>query len=135
MLKYDIKFCFQAAEFLDIPDLFSILSEAATSGQQKLVNFDQDLHIEDQFNKTLLGLEDLCLADGLFSDVLFKLEDGTCSAHKPILMARSDMMVCDGFVWISLWGSFTNYVDHLPPLIDGFYFTKFDILTHLFLLT
>ena len=78
--------------------MFSILSEAATAGQQKLVNIDQDLHTDDQFNKTLLGLEDLCLADGLFSDVLFKLEDGTCSAHKPILMARSDMMVCDSFM-------------------------------------
>ena len=42
--------------------------------------------------KTVLSLDDLCLSDGLFSDVLFKLEDGTCAAHKPILMARSDMM-------------------------------------------
>ena len=38
--------------------------------------------------KLVLGLEDLCLSDGVFSDILFKLEDGTCAAHKPILMAR-----------------------------------------------
>ena len=65
---------FQAAEFLDIPDLFAILTQKS----------------EDSANrkKMILGLEDLCLSDGVFSDILFKLEDGTCSAHKPILMAR-----------------------------------------------
>ena len=34
------------------------------------------------------GLEELCFADGLFADIVFRLEDGTCSAHKPMLMAR-----------------------------------------------
>ncbi|GAB6031429.1 hypothetical protein CHUAL_009203 [Chamberlinius hualienensis] len=37
-------------------------------------------------------LKDLCLTRGLFSDVLFQLEDGTCSAHRPLLMCRCDMM-------------------------------------------
>jgi len=116
--KLDTKVCNfrdvkQAAEFLDIPDLFSILSEAATAGQQKLVNIDQDLQTEDQFNKTLLGLEDLCLADGLFSDVLFKLEDGTCSAHKPILMARSDMM-CAMFTHEEIFKEASARVIHFP---------------------
>ena len=59
-------FSFQAAEFLDISDLFQILNEATG---QKLANLDKtDLHTntDDQYNKTLLGLEDLCLSDGLF---------------------------------------------------------------------
>ena len=34
------------------------------------------------------GLEELCFSDGLFADIVFRLEDGTCTAHKPILMAR-----------------------------------------------
>ena len=68
-------FFLQAAEFLDIPDLFAILTQKST---------------EDSVDrkKLVLGLEDLCLSDGVFSDILFKLEDGTCAAHKPILMAR-----------------------------------------------
>ena len=65
----------QAAEFLDIPDLFAILTQKSTEN-----SVDR--------KKLVLGLEDLCLSDGVFSDILFKLEDGTCAAHKPILMAR-----------------------------------------------
>ena len=65
----------QAAEFLDIPDLFAILTQKSTEN-----SLDR--------KKLVLGLEDLCLSDGVFSDILFKLEDGTCAAHKPILMAR-----------------------------------------------
>ena len=34
-------------------------------------------------------LSEVCLSAGLFSDILFKLEDGTLPAHKPLLMARS----------------------------------------------
>ena len=71
-------FFLQAAEFLDIPDLFAILTQKSTEN-----SVDR--------KKLVLGLEDLCLSDGVFSDILFKLEDGTCAAHKPILMAR---LVC-----------------------------------------
>ena len=38
------------------------------------------------------GLSEICLLDGLFSDIIFRLEDGTAAAHKPLLMARCDMM-------------------------------------------
>ena len=72
--------CLQAAEFLDIPDLFNLLN--ATT-QDKL---DPNPLI---LTKTISSLEDLCLVDGVFSDILFKLEDGTCAAHKAILTARS----------------------------------------------
>jgi len=86
--KLDTKLCNirdakQAAEFLDIPDLFNLLN--ATT-QDKL---DPNPLI---LTKTISSLEDLCLVDGVFSDILFKLEDGTCAAHKAILTARSDMM-------------------------------------------
>lgn len=37
-------------------------------------------------------LRTLGLGQGLFSDVRFKLDDGTVAAHKAILMARCDVM-------------------------------------------
>ena len=75
-----ILICFQAAEFLDIPDLFNVLNATKQDIDNPILN------------KTISSLEDLCLVDGVFSDILFKLEDGTCAAHKAILTARSDMM-------------------------------------------
>jgi len=38
------------------------------------------------------NVEDICLVQGLFTDVLFRLDDGAVAAHKAVLMARSDMM-------------------------------------------
>ena len=38
------------------------------------------------------GISEVCLLDCLFSDIVFRLDDGTASAHKPLLMARCDMM-------------------------------------------
>ena len=49
----------------------------------------------------------------LYSDVLFKLEDGTCSAHKPILMARSDMM-CAMFTHEEIFKEASARVIHFP---------------------
>jgi Rho-related BTB domain-containing protein 1/2 len=37
-------------------------------------------------------LRTLSLCQGLFSDVRFKLDDGTVAAHKSMLMARCDVM-------------------------------------------
>lgn len=37
-------------------------------------------------------LQDICLDQGLFADVIFELDDGACAAHKPMLAARCDMM-------------------------------------------
>ena len=44
------------------------------------------------FQIQLRGLSEVCLLDCLFSDIVFRLDDGTASAHKPLLMARCDMM-------------------------------------------
>jgi Rho-related BTB domain-containing protein 1/2 len=62
---------------------------------------------------TQLGLEDLCLVNGLFSDILFKLEDGTCAAHKAVLMARCDMM-CAMFSHEQFFKEATARVIHFP---------------------
>lgn len=37
-------------------------------------------------------VKEVCLEGGQFSDVLFQLEDGTTAVHRPLLMARCDMM-------------------------------------------
>ena len=48
-------------------------------------------YFEQVFQRTL---EDLCLGGtDLFADILFRLDDGALSAHKPVLMARCDMML------------------------------------------
>ncbi|XP_067013129.1 rho-related BTB domain-containing protein 1 isoform X4 [Anabrus simplex] len=39
-----------------------------------------------------MRLQDLCLGQGLFSDIVFQLDDGSYAAHRPMLMARCDMM-------------------------------------------
>lgn len=39
-----------------------------------------------------MRLKELVLGQGLFADVLFQLDDGSLSAHRPLLMARCDMM-------------------------------------------
>lgn len=54
------------------------------------------IHIVNNYNlfaQMLSGrLKELCLEGGLFSDVMFQLEDGTAAVHRPLLMARCDMM-------------------------------------------
>lgn len=39
-----------------------------------------------------MRLKDLVLAQGVFTDVLFQLDDGSLAAHRPMLTARCDMM-------------------------------------------
>lgn len=37
-------------------------------------------------------LQDVCLDQGIFVDVIFELDDGACAAHKALLAARCDVM-------------------------------------------
>ncbi|XP_022247796.1 rho-related BTB domain-containing protein 1-like isoform X1 [Limulus polyphemus] len=76
-----------AAELLEIPELQVIISNI--------------LHREDFLNqevrqkflqKLKARIKEICVKQGLFSDVLFQLEDGLCAAHRPMLVARCDMM-------------------------------------------
>ena len=104
---------FQAAEFLDVPDLFTnLIRTKEVPKAAKNPEAAQD-DIDEQLRTTIIGLEELCLEDGLFSDILFKLEDGTCSAHKPLLMARSDMM-CAMFSHEEFFKEASARVIHFP---------------------
>ncbi|UYV78139.1 RHOBTB1 [Cordylochernes scorpioides] len=94
------------AEYLDIPDLRVSspvlgppwMREAELSVQSLVSNIQ---HREEFLNSDLRHtyllkvrqrLREFCLDQGVFSDVLFQLDDGHCSAHRPILMARCEVM-------------------------------------------
>jgi len=77
----------QAAEYLEIADLSQYLTN--------IVNKDEYLNNDlSERNLEKIGeqMGDMSLAQGLFTDIVFKLDDGTQAAHKPLLMARCDMM-------------------------------------------
>ncbi|KAK7792778.1 hypothetical protein R5R35_004888 [Gryllus longicercus] len=88
----DTRFCElqeirQAAEFLDLPELFSFVRNI--QAHEEFMNTD----LKQQYRKAVrLRLQDLCLGQGLFSDIVFQLDDGSYAAHRPMLMARCDMM-------------------------------------------
>ncbi|XP_046441529.1 rho-related BTB domain-containing protein 1-like isoform X3 [Daphnia pulex] len=70
----------QAAEFLDLPELLA---------------FIHNIHIHEEFlNNDIIRsrLLELGLNQGLYADVHFLLDDGSCPAHRPLLMARCDVM-------------------------------------------
>lgn len=77
----------QAAEFLEFPQLTVLLSNIQTN--QLFLNSDAMEHFTQQFRQRL---EELCLEQALFADVIFELDDGAYPAHKPMLVARCDMM-------------------------------------------
>ncbi|GFT16530.1 rho-related BTB domain-containing protein 1 [Nephila pilipes] len=88
----------EAAELMDIPELQTFDRELCSpvqliigSGQHAQKDFSADLH-EKFAQKVRNQMREVCLHQGLFSDVYFQLEDGLCCAHKPILMARCDVM-------------------------------------------
>jgi Rho-related BTB domain-containing protein 1/2 len=90
----------QAAEFMDVPDLYRFLAQEIS----KTSDYNPDIIAIDiasdneqdakrsQRQIQLRGLSEACLLDCLFSDIVFRLDDGTASAHKSLLMARCDMM-------------------------------------------
>lgn len=77
----------QICEYMELLDLSQYLTN--------IINKDDFLN-NDLTTKVLQGLGEqlgeVGLEQGTFSDVLFKLEDGTQAAHKPLLMSRCDMM-------------------------------------------
>jgi len=77
----------QAAEYLELTELSQYLTNIIN--KEKYLN-----QLLEQSYLTKLGdvLSEICLSGGLFSDILFKLDDGTLAAHKPLLMTRCDMM-------------------------------------------
>ncbi|KAK3878684.1 hypothetical protein Pcinc_016692 [Petrolisthes cinctipes] len=77
----------QAAEFLELPELQLYASNLMK--KEEFLNND----LSQQYLQMLCGrVKEVCLEGGQFSDVLFQLEDGTTAVHRPLLMARCDMM-------------------------------------------
>ncbi|XP_076395314.1 rho-related BTB domain containing isoform X1 [Megachile rotundata] len=76
----------QAAEFLELPQLLMVLGSIQTRDQ-----FNSDLNYRYK-QVVRQRLEDICLEQGLFADVVFELDDGSVPAHKAILTARCDVM-------------------------------------------
>ena len=101
--KIDPKLCSiadlkQAAEFIDVPDLYNFLTNEVSldafnpNGIVLDINNDREDTKEDTRPVQSRGMTEVCLLDSLFSDIVFRLDDGAASAHKPLLMARCDMM-------------------------------------------
>ncbi|CAK9808046.1 Rho-related BTB domain-containing protein 2 [Anthophora quadrimaculata] len=75
----------QAAEFLELPQLLIVLGTLQTR--------DLNNDLNNRYKQVVRQrLEDICLEQGLFADVVFELDDGSVPAHKAILTARCDVM-------------------------------------------
>ncbi|XP_067209487.1 rho-related BTB domain-containing protein 1 isoform X3 [Linepithema humile] len=79
----------QAAEFLELPQLLMVLGSIQTQTREQFVNSDLNNRYKQVVRQRL---EDICLEQGLFADVMFELDDGSAPAHKAILTARCDVM-------------------------------------------
>ncbi|CAB0010649.1 unnamed protein product [Nesidiocoris tenuis] len=77
----------QAAEFMELPELQMFVSNMQS--HEEFLNPE----LKQRYRQAVrVRLNDLCLSQGLFADVIFQLDDGCIPAHKPLLMARCDMM-------------------------------------------
>ncbi|CAL1261534.1 unnamed protein product [Larinioides sclopetarius] len=77
----------KASTVFDISELKTLVN--------KIANHDlEDRHVlRDTFYKKFMSnLKSICLHEQLFDDVVFKVDDGACSAHRSILMARCAVM-------------------------------------------
>lgn len=85
---HDLQEIRQAAEFLELPQLLMVINSIQTREQQFITN-----DLNNQYKQVVRQrLENLCLEQGLFADVVFDLDDGSMPAHRAILAARCDMM-------------------------------------------
>lgn len=78
----------QAAEFLELPQLVVLLVEI----QQCCSIRDGNQFKENHEMYLRRKLQDVCLDQSLFADIVFELDDGACAAHKAMLSARCDVM-------------------------------------------
>ncbi|XP_037282545.1 rho-related BTB domain containing isoform X3 [Rhipicephalus microplus] len=76
-----------AADLISIPDLQVYLTSIQKQELSKKPSVDMKF-----LEKLKLHLKDVCLDKSLYPDVLFRLDDGFCPAHRPLLMARCEMM-------------------------------------------
>lgn len=80
----DLRETRQAAEFLELPRLLMLLERHPFVAPE-----EGDGAYEECLKRRL---QDVCLDQALFADVVFELDDGACAAHKAMLMARCDVM-------------------------------------------
>ncbi|XP_059083348.1 rho-related BTB domain-containing protein 1-like [Tigriopus californicus] len=76
----------QVAEHLNIPGLRMYTSHVLNKNT-KVNLFEEGTKIHQA------GIKNVCLDLNAFADVVFRLDDGHIRAHKPLLMARCDMML------------------------------------------
>ena len=81
----------QAAELLELPLLSKYLNNIRN--KEQFLNDDITSQIVET---TARKLESTVLGRRTFSDIEFVLDDGRVPAHKPLLMARCDMMQVRG---------------------------------------
>ncbi|CAG2110232.1 unnamed protein product, partial [Medioppia subpectinata] len=81
---------YDIAELLGLQELQIVLRNLDELKESD-VYFNQSF-LNDFNHKFKRNLKIICLDDGLFADVVFKLDDGTCCGHKAILMCRCDVM-------------------------------------------
>ncbi|CAN8023748.1 unnamed protein product, partial [Ixodes persulcatus] len=79
----------EAASLISVPELMAYANNTRIQEGGETRNTEL---VENFLKKRRSRLKDVCLNEGLFSDVLFQLDDGFCSAHRALLMARCDMM-------------------------------------------
>jgi len=90
--QIDTRFCSlqelrQAAEFLDLPELVTFVHNIQT--KEEFLNND----VLQQYRQVIMTrLLELSFNQGLYSDVHFLLDDGSCPSHRPLLMVRCDVM-------------------------------------------
>jgi len=77
----------QVAKLLELPILVEYLNNLRN--KEEFLNADLTTKMIETIGRQL---EDVVLGQRLFSDIEFALDDGVVSAHKPLLMARCDMM-------------------------------------------
>lgn len=83
----------QAAEFLELPHLLGLLARAqpgAGDAAQAASQAACDAHLAQLRQRLQAQLSPE--REPWFADVTFELDDGRCRAHRPMLMARCDMM-------------------------------------------
>lgn len=79
----------QAAEFLELSQLLVLLVEMQQCGGTVRDGTQLQENHEAYLRRKL---QDVCLDQGLFADIVFELDDGVCAAHKAMLAARCDVM-------------------------------------------
>lgn len=59
---------------------------------QQRGNVDSELVQDNHEVYIQRKLQNVCLDQSLFADIVFELDDGACAAHKSMLSARCDVM-------------------------------------------